>query len=126
ILLLSGLVIVSSPPLRKTPAPNATGGQEGVDKLIKVLRQPMPPESDVTARDALARQQAQAAVALLKFGRRDLVWPLLKQTADNSRRTYLVHGFARLGADPLVLFQHLEQEPDASSRRALILSMGEF
>ena len=100
------------------------------DRAICVFRQElareMPAEIQPEARDALARRQAQAAVALLQFGEAEQVWPLLRQGPDPGRRTYLLHAFGPLGTKPDLLLQGLESETDAGVRRALILSLGEF
>jgi formylglycine-generating enzyme required for sulfatase activity len=77
-------------------------------------------------KERLARRQANATVALLRLGQADAVWPLLKHSPDPSRRTYLLHRLGPLGADPRVLVRRLDEEPDVSARRALILALGEF
>jgi serine/threonine protein kinase/formylglycine-generating enzyme required for sulfatase activity len=84
--------------------------------------------SDATddLKERLARRQANAAVALLKMGRPEQVWPLLKHTPDPRLRGYLVHRLGPLGADPQALCERLEEEPDVSIRLALLLSLGEF
>jgi len=73
-----------------------------------------------------AKEQAQTAVVLLQLGRSDLVWPLLRHTADPSLRSYLIHLIAPLGTDPEILIRQLKAETDISAQRALILSLGEF
>ena len=88
----------------------------------------MPAEKDLAAREELARRQAQAAVTLFRLGQPEVVWPLLRHTPDPTRRSYLLHGLGRPGADtgPVVERLLAEQEPDLSARRALLLSLGEF
>jgi tetratricopeptide (TPR) repeat protein/serine/threonine protein kinase/formylglycine-generating enzyme required for sulfatase activity len=76
-------------------------------------------------RDALVRRQAAAAVALLRLGHAEKLWPLLRHTPDPRLRTYLVHLLGPLGVDPRVLMRRLEEEQDASARRALILALGQ-
>jgi len=78
------------------------------------------------AKEALAKRQANAAVALLKMNHAAMVWPLLKHSPDPRARSYLIHRFAPLGADVTALVHRLGEEPDISIRRALILSLGEF
>jgi formylglycine-generating enzyme required for sulfatase activity len=105
-------------------------GERAVGRLHQELQEAMPPEDQVEARDRLAQRQAQAAVALLRLGQEDAVWPLLQHSPehnpDPSRRTYLLHRLAPLGADPQVLIRRLDKQLDASARRALILALGEF
>jgi formylglycine-generating enzyme required for sulfatase activity len=83
-------------------------------------------EQELDRRDALAKRQAQAAVALVQLGQAESVWPLLRHSPNPSRRTYLLHALGRLGTDPEVILQRLETEEDVGARRALILSLGEF
>jgi formylglycine-generating enzyme required for sulfatase activity len=88
-----------------------------------VWHRPVVPEAD---KDALARRQAQAAVALLRLGRDELVWPLWRHSSDPRVRTYLIHRLSPLGTDPRTLLRRLEEERDDSARRALLLCLGEF
>jgi eukaryotic-like serine/threonine-protein kinase len=86
------------------------------------------PSSD-EKREKLAKRQANAAVALLKMGQAEKVWPLLKRSKepDDPRvRSYLIHGFGPLGAEAGAIIKRLDDEPDITIRRALILSLGEF
>jgi serine/threonine protein kinase/formylglycine-generating enzyme required for sulfatase activity len=85
------------------------------------------PSSD-EKREALAKRQANAAVALLKMNRPEKVWPLFKRTPpDDPRvRSYLIHRLRPLGADTGAVIRHLDEEPDVTIRRALLLSLGEF
>ncbi len=78
------------------------------------------------AKELLARQQANAAVALLRMDQPELVWPLLKHRPDPRARSYLIHRLSPLGADPQALVQQLDRETEVSIRRALLLSLGEF
>jgi serine/threonine protein kinase/formylglycine-generating enzyme required for sulfatase activity len=94
--------------------------------LLQELSREMPPPEQAAARDALARQQAQAAVALLRLGRDDPAWRSLRHSSDPSRRTYLIHALGRLGTAPDQILRRLETEIDNSVRRALVLSLGEF
>lgn len=73
-----------------------------------------------------AQRRANAAVALLKLGQDEHVWPLLKHTPDPSLRSYLIHRFGPFAADPAALIAHLEAEQDVTIQRALLLSLGEF
>ena len=76
--------------------------------------------------DALAQREAAAAVELLRGGRGWKVWPLFRQSPDNSVRSHLIHGLGDAGVDPRLVVDRLRQEPDVSARRALILSLGGF
>ena len=81
------------------------------------------------AREKLAKRQANAAVALLRLGKADeKVWRQFKHGPDPRVRSYLIHRLGPLGAaaDAAVIIQRLKDEPDVTSRRALILSLGDF
>lgn len=77
-------------------------------------------------KERLAQRQANAAVALLKLGQGEKVWPLLRHSSDPRVRSYLIHRLSPLGADPKALLRRLEEETDLSTRRALLLCLGEF
>jgi formylglycine-generating enzyme required for sulfatase activity/tetratricopeptide (TPR) repeat protein/tRNA A-37 threonylcarbamoyl transferase component Bud32 len=76
-------------------------------------------------RVALARRQANAAVALLHLGRPERVWPLLRHSPYPDLRTYLIHRLGPLGVEARLLVERLEVE-EVSARRALILALGEY
>ena len=54
------------------------------------------------------------------------VWPLLKHSPDPRVRSYLIHRLGPLGADAKAIVKRLDEEPDMTIRRALILSLGEY
>jgi formylglycine-generating enzyme required for sulfatase activity len=83
------------------------------------------PASD-PKRETLAKRQANAAVALLRLNQPDKVWPLLKHSPDPRVRSYLIHRLFPLGADPAAIIRRLDEEPEISARRALLLVLGEF
>jgi formylglycine-generating enzyme required for sulfatase activity len=101
-------------------------GERGLPVLSGEIDLTLPPDAKDDAKEKLAKRQANAAVALLRMNQPAKVWPLLKHDPDPSVRTYLIHGLGPLGADPMVLVHRLDEEADVSSRRALILSLGEF
>ena len=108
------------------PAVTTKPQHNEIYRLKLELKKPMPAENDVAARDELARRHAEVAAQLLKLGEAETVWPLLRQTADSSLRTYLIHDFARMNVDPGVLVARLRAEKNLSVRRALILGLGEY
>src|SRR5262249_6657726 len=75
-------------------------------------------------KETLAKRQANAAVALLKMNQAAKVWPLLMHSPEPTARSYLIHRFGPLGADAGAIVKRLEEEPDVTIRRALILSLG--
>jgi serine/threonine protein kinase/formylglycine-generating enzyme required for sulfatase activity len=77
-------------------------------------------------KEKLAKRQANAAVALLRMNQPAKVWLLLQHGPDPRVRSYLIHRLSPLGADPTAIVKQLEEEPDVSARRALLLSLGEF
>jgi formylglycine-generating enzyme required for sulfatase activity len=101
----------------------ARNGAAGRLEAASVWERPVP---DDEVRDALARRQAAAAIALLRLGKPDEVWPLLRLRPDPSLRGWLIQGLAPAGADPALLVERLTAEPDASARRALLLALAEY
>jgi formylglycine-generating enzyme required for sulfatase activity len=98
---------------------------ESPDSLVtaSLWRRPLIAEAD---KDSLAKRQANTAVAMLKLGQVDLVWPLFSHGPDPRLRSYLIHLLCPLGADPSILIGRLDREPDVSVRRALLLCLGEY
>jgi len=102
--------------------------ERGIPILLATLDQTLPAElpSSDDKRERLAKRQANAAVALLRMNQPEKVWPLLKHSPDPRVRSYLIHRLFPLGADPTAIVRRLDEEPDLSSRRALLLALGEF
>ncbi len=101
----------------------APGEEAGSLIATSVWHRPLVPEE---AKDSLAKRQANAAVALLRLGREQKVWPLLEHRPDPRTRSYLIHRFRPLAAEARRVLAELETQRDVSIRRALILSLGEF
>src|SRR5262249_3344538 len=66
------------------------------------------------------------AVGLLVMDRGDKVWPLLKHSPDPTLRSLLIERMGPGGVDARLLLARLEEEKDASVRRALLLSLGQY
>ncbi len=94
--------------------------------MWRTLEEKPMPDAGEEAREALAQRQANAAVTLMKMNQPEKVWPLLKSSPDPRVRSYLIHSFAPLGVDVTALVRRLYEEADVSSRRALIVCLGEF
>jgi formylglycine-generating enzyme required for sulfatase activity/tRNA A-37 threonylcarbamoyl transferase component Bud32/tetratricopeptide (TPR) repeat protein len=77
-------------------------------------------------KETLARRQTHAAVAALRMGHAQKVWPLLKHSPDPRLRTWIIHRLSLLGALPDNIVKRLFEESDVSVRRALIMVLGEY
>jgi formylglycine-generating enzyme required for sulfatase activity len=86
----------------------------------------LPASGKEDAKEKLAQRQANAAVVLLRLDPSANVWPMLRHRPDPRVRTYLIHRLAPMGVDAKAIVRRLEEEPDATVQRALILSLGEF
>jgi eukaryotic-like serine/threonine-protein kinase len=73
-----------------------------------------------------ANRRANAAVALLRLNQPEKVWPLFEHNPDPGVRSYLVHRLWPLGASVLPVVRRLDVEPNVTSRRALVLALGEY
>ncbi|MGO9599582.1 MAG: formylglycine-generating enzyme family protein, partial [Isosphaeraceae bacterium] len=103
-------------------------------------------DSEMT-KDRLAERQARAAVALVRMGHAQEVWPLLRHSADPRLRSFIVNWLNPLGADPRAVvagFNAIDPSikptpveppkrmdailfhPETSMRRALILALGTY
>jgi formylglycine-generating enzyme required for sulfatase activity/protein-S-isoprenylcysteine O-methyltransferase Ste14 len=96
------------------------------DEIHKKLAADLPSSDD--RREKLAKRQVNAAVALLRLGQPEKVWPLLKRAPpDDPRvRSYLIHRLGPLGADVGAVLKRLDEEQDTTVRPALLLSLGAF
>ncbi len=100
--------------------------EQGVQLLTAVLDEAPATDASEEDKERLAKRQANAAVALVRLNLPERVWPLLKHSPDPRTRSYLIHRFAPLGADPQVIARRLGEETDVTIRRALCLTLGEF
>jgi eukaryotic-like serine/threonine-protein kinase len=103
-------------------------GEQGLPILTgeidKKLSSDLPSSNE--KREKLAKRQANAAAALLKMNQPEKVWPLLKHSPDPRVRSYLIHRLSPLGADARAILKRLDEEPNVTIRRALLLSLGEY
>jgi formylglycine-generating enzyme required for sulfatase activity len=112
------------PKLKEQGEKNALLLTVEIDKKLP----PALPSSD-DKREKLAKRQANAALALLRLNQAEKVWPLFRrrdQPDDPRLRSYLIHRLAPLGADAAAIIKRLDEEPDVTIRRALVLSLGEY
>jgi WD40 repeat protein len=100
--------------------------EQGLLVLTGEIDKKLPPDAKNEAKEKLAKRQANAAVALLRMDQPAKMWPLLKHSPDPRARSYLVHRLAPLGAGARDIVKRLDEEPDITIRRALILSLGEY
>jgi formylglycine-generating enzyme required for sulfatase activity len=103
-------------------------GEQGLPVLTGEIDKKLPsdlPSSD-EKREKLAKRQANAAVALLRMNQPEKVWPLLKHSPDPRVRSYLIHRLSPLGVDAGAILKRLDEEPNVTIRRALLLSLGEY
>jgi formylglycine-generating enzyme required for sulfatase activity len=110
---------------------------------------PLAPIRDVTdpTKEAKAKREARAAVALLRLGRSQTAWKFLPHSPDPRVKSYIVNWLKPLGADPNVLMTRLNSlpndpipsredqksrmesilfHPQTSERRSLILALGTY
>jgi formylglycine-generating enzyme required for sulfatase activity len=99
---------------------SASNRERAIDVLAPKLKEPARFDDD------LARRQGRMAMALLRLGKPEAVWPLFRHRDDPSLRTELIHNLVRFGFEPRSVIDRLRDERDVSARRSLILCLGEF
>jgi serine/threonine protein kinase/formylglycine-generating enzyme required for sulfatase activity len=99
---------------------------EAITRATQEVAKTPPADANEDQKEVLAKRQANAAVALLRFGAGEPVWPLLKASRDPRVRSYIIHWLSEGGGDPQAILQRLEVERDVSIRRALVLTLGQF
>jgi formylglycine-generating enzyme required for sulfatase activity len=75
---------------------------------------------------AAGRREAAAAATLLNLKEPRPTWPVWKHRPDPTAQSYLTALAGPLGVDADALVKRLDEEKDASARRALILALGEY
>jgi serine/threonine protein kinase/formylglycine-generating enzyme required for sulfatase activity/tetratricopeptide (TPR) repeat protein len=93
-------------------------GAERPLATASVWHRPVVPEE---AKDRLAERQARAAVALIRLGQAEAIWPLLKHSTDPRLRSFLINGLGPMGTDPenvAAELDHLERAAASSPRSA--------
>ena len=77
-------------------------------------------------KEALAKREANCALALLRLGAPEQVWPLLRHSPDPTIRSYIIDRVANFEVDAELIWQRLTVESDSSAKAALILSLGQY
>ena len=119
-------------------------GTEGKLVTASVWQRPVVTEE---TKDRLAERQARAAIALVRMGKTEEVFPLLRHSSDPRLRSFIVNWLSPLGADPKLIVAELDRinfntkptpaywqrlmdailfNPETSMRRALILALGTY
>jgi formylglycine-generating enzyme required for sulfatase activity len=101
-------------------------GDQGLPVLVGEISRTLPPEATEDAREALAKRQAKAAVALLRMNRPEKVWALFHHSPDPRAGSYLIHALGPLETDAGAIVQQLDRESDPTIRAALLLSLWEL
>jgi hypothetical protein len=84
------------------------------------------PTLSINDEERAGRRQATAGATLLHLGQSEPVWPLWRNAPNPTARAYLIQRAGMLGVDPRILIDRLDKEKDGSSRRALILALGDY
>jgi formylglycine-generating enzyme required for sulfatase activity len=148
--LLAGLLMDADPKAYASLYPIA---ERQTDKVLSVLEAELGRNSntetplDEVAKDRLAERQARAAVALVRMGKADAVWPFLQHSADPRLRSFIVNWLNPLGADANSIVAEFSRpdslatrhsplaprtmndvlfHPEVSKRRALVLALGTY
>jgi formylglycine-generating enzyme required for sulfatase activity len=86
----------------------------------------LPKKATDEQKEHWATRQANVAIALMRLGSPEDVWPVLKLTPDPRVRSDIIHWLSPLGGDPRLIDERLDHEDDITVRRALVLLLGEF
>ena len=102
-------------------------GEQGLPVLIGEIDKKLPPDCQrTTPRRSWRSGRRMRRWPCLRMNQPAKVWPLLKHSPDPRVRSYLIHRLGPLGADAGAIVKRLDEEPDVTIRRALLLSLGEF
>ena len=67
-------------------------------------------------KDGLAERQARAALSLVRMGKGETVWPLLRHSPDPRLRSFIVNWLKPLDVDPKVLAAEFDHSSPRSPR----------
>jgi formylglycine-generating enzyme required for sulfatase activity len=95
-------------------------------QLEQRLAEVSAPNAPAEEKNERTKQQANLGVALLVMDHGEKVWPLLKHSPDPTLRSYLIERVGPGGVDAKVLTSRLNAESEVSTRRAILLSLGEY
>jgi formylglycine-generating enzyme required for sulfatase activity len=106
------------------------GYAEGVPDALAPLEEVLAQKAGAQAKDdeklALARRQADAAAALAALGHWEKVLPLLQHGPDPTVRSYLIEQLGAWAVEVQTLNAQREKASELSTRRALLLALGDF
>ncbi len=102
----------------------AANREEALSKVNAELNRRLGSDGTDLEKETLAQRQANAAIAALRMGQADGVWPLLKHSPDPRLRSWIINRFALLDAPYDAIVERLATETDVTIRRALILILG--
>lgn len=88
-----------------------------------VLQRPVIPLRD---RGIHQERQFKAGIGLLRMNATETVWPLMRRKEDPGLRSALIVAPAYYGVDGDQLFRQLQRETSQTSRRTLILAVGQI
>jgi len=118
--LIAGLLMVADPKAYSILFPIA---QRQAPKFVplfqaEIAKKAGDPEVSEDDKDQLAMRQARAAVALVRLGKAEEVFPLLRHSSDPRLRSFILNWLNPLGADPKVVAAELDRiDSSVSDRR---------
>ena len=114
---LADLLMDAAPPQFATLFPQVQAmASQAVTTLETELVRKLTSDVKEEDKDKLAQRQARAAVALVRLGQTENVWPLLRHSADPRLRSFIVNWLTPLGADPRTLVAELDRLPVTPNR----------
>jgi formylglycine-generating enzyme required for sulfatase activity len=96
---------------------------DGAVLAASVWHRPLPRTADL---DQLAREQANAAIALLHLDRAGPVWAHMKTREDSRLRSFLIERLFSLKVPAATLANRAMVESDASVRAAILMALGRY
>ncbi|QVL34024.1 serine/threonine protein kinase [Telmatocola sphagniphila] len=99
---------------------------KAIDALQAELAKKTDDKTPEAERDRLASRQAIAAISLIRLGKANEVWSLLKFSPDPTVRSWIIHRLKPYGVDFNLIHSQFKTEADISAKRALVLILGEY
>ncbi|MGO9113623.1 MAG: formylglycine-generating enzyme family protein, partial [Thermoguttaceae bacterium] len=101
-------------------------GSAPVSRLNQEIDVAMSDDPAEGQNEVIAQRKARAAIALLKLGQSEKVWPLFRRSRDERARSYLIHWSRPLDVELRVFTDRWGREKEVDCQAALLFVFGEY
>jgi formylglycine-generating enzyme required for sulfatase activity len=100
-------------------------GERAAASMLQELNATVSSDLNDEEAEHASERRANAAVTLARLNHPEPLWPLLTASSDPTIRSFLIHRLGPMGVKSSLVIERLNVEQDLSTKRALILALGE-